>query len=56
MVFHKLTMTGLEHYSTSCNNNKNCYGHLKALCPTFFSSLKKRNYKIVYTKCLMCVK
>lgn len=22
-------MTGLEHYSTSCYNNKNCYGHLK---------------------------
>lgn len=29
MVFHKLTMTGLEHYSTSCYNNKNCYGHSK---------------------------
>ena len=34
-------MTGLEHYSTSCYNNKNCYGHLKGKKNTIKLSIPK---------------
>lgn len=42
MVFHKLALTGLEYYSTSCYNNKNCYGH--------FVSKKNKTIKLSITK------